>query len=490
MKSCWTILGIERGSDARTVKRAYAGLLKRSKPDEDADGFQTLRAAYTEALEELQREEVAEDVSATYANAQQTSRDQTRASEFGKADTKWELRPEEGQILGQVNDRLEKLLSDPRLLFHPEAWEFVHNLALTASENLRTRVSALILKQFAAHNRQNKSSRKKRNRIDRHIVSELNGSLHWTIEPERYLRWVDEGDIIEVLRLTRFAGFEPEADAVGGLRRDDKRQAQKLRKALSVARVAIFILMLGGLAWVGMNAYRSAENQEIANQYIGQLNEIFGKLSAEPTLGTPARDDVGWKSLFATGANWTDPELTELSALSKEIAAALESFSDNRKATDVNQKSMDDLLPPIPELLARGGRRANIAHELDVFSMFAKGDKRKLDSMLKDMSTSIDSLVRSRESMLGSVRSEIQKSRITESSKVLLTKRWNEFIEVTHREDNEFVRTKRRYLIAYENYVKYIEQNLLSELRGNRPYDPVELAWRGRMYALRTAIEY
>ncbi len=45
------ILGLEPGADERAVKRAYAKQLKTCRPDEDPQGFQTLRDAYEEALD-------------------------------------------------------------------------------------------------------------------------------------------------------------------------------------------------------------------------------------------------------------------------------------------------------------------------------------------------------------------------------------------------------------------------------------------------------
>lgn len=48
--SCWSVLGLEPGADERSVKRAYARLLKVHRPDEDAEAFQRLREAYDQAL--------------------------------------------------------------------------------------------------------------------------------------------------------------------------------------------------------------------------------------------------------------------------------------------------------------------------------------------------------------------------------------------------------------------------------------------------------
>lgn len=57
--SCWEVLGLPADADKRSVKRQYASLLKRHRPDEDPEGFQRLREAYEQALEwsEWQQEE-------------------------------------------------------------------------------------------------------------------------------------------------------------------------------------------------------------------------------------------------------------------------------------------------------------------------------------------------------------------------------------------------------------------------------------------------
>ena len=47
---CWHILQIEPTGDTRTIKRAYAKLLKTTRPDDDATAYQTLREAFDEAL--------------------------------------------------------------------------------------------------------------------------------------------------------------------------------------------------------------------------------------------------------------------------------------------------------------------------------------------------------------------------------------------------------------------------------------------------------
>ncbi|WP_447785643.1 J domain-containing protein [Pseudomonas germanica] len=59
--SCWTVLGLTADADTRSIKRQYAALLKQTRPDEDAEGFQRLRDAYEQALNYKEWAQVHED---------------------------------------------------------------------------------------------------------------------------------------------------------------------------------------------------------------------------------------------------------------------------------------------------------------------------------------------------------------------------------------------------------------------------------------------
>lgn len=49
---CWEFLELSPDSDERAIKRRYAQLLKRYRPDDDAEAFQNLREAYDQALQQ------------------------------------------------------------------------------------------------------------------------------------------------------------------------------------------------------------------------------------------------------------------------------------------------------------------------------------------------------------------------------------------------------------------------------------------------------
>ncbi|MCX4137341.1 J domain-containing protein [Paraburkholderia sp. SEWSISQ10-3 4] len=64
----WDVLGVAANADERTVRRAYARLLKQQRPDEDAEAFQRLRYAYESALQMASGGGVAATIAAVSAS--------------------------------------------------------------------------------------------------------------------------------------------------------------------------------------------------------------------------------------------------------------------------------------------------------------------------------------------------------------------------------------------------------------------------------------
>lgn len=63
--TCWDVLDLPPDADSRTIKRTYAALLKKTRPDDNPEGFQRLREAYEAALNG--QESVMDDASAAVA---------------------------------------------------------------------------------------------------------------------------------------------------------------------------------------------------------------------------------------------------------------------------------------------------------------------------------------------------------------------------------------------------------------------------------------
>lgn len=72
---CWSILQLSDDADPRSIKRSYARLLKGTRPDEDAEGFQRLREAYEEALAIAHWRDEEDHAEAPPAAAEQRERD-------------------------------------------------------------------------------------------------------------------------------------------------------------------------------------------------------------------------------------------------------------------------------------------------------------------------------------------------------------------------------------------------------------------------------
>ncbi|QDQ26281.1 J domain-containing protein [Chitinimonas arctica] len=91
---CWQLLGLAPTPDEREIKRAYARLLKTTRPEDDPQAFQALRSAFEEAL--FQSDELARQPPAGAPDEMARSTDEVAAEQL--------LRPYIEQ-LAELNER-------------------------------------------------------------------------------------------------------------------------------------------------------------------------------------------------------------------------------------------------------------------------------------------------------------------------------------------------------------------------------------------------
>lgn len=149
----WKTLGITSDSDIKTIKRAYAKLVKKTRPDEYPAEFQQLHAAYRHALDLVERQqsqkksEVSEfALTATDAEISETQtdkhltesicvssewRDQEEAQSSEIEETELTSKREIAATRDQEFERLmaetDKLLLDPQASCHRDWWQFLGN---------------------------------------------------------------------------------------------------------------------------------------------------------------------------------------------------------------------------------------------------------------------------------------------------------------------------------------------------------------------------
>ncbi len=127
----WTILGIEETTDTRAIKRAYAAKLKKTRPDEDPEGFKALHAAYKwavdfsknniEYVETVQTEEP-ETTTPEPAEIPQHHADEDIVEENSEEDEYFAYLQEQWQIL---TDQVDKITESIDSINNIEAWRFL-----------------------------------------------------------------------------------------------------------------------------------------------------------------------------------------------------------------------------------------------------------------------------------------------------------------------------------------------------------------------------
>lgn len=157
--NCWDILGVDPSSDPKTIKRAYARLLKAVHPEEHPEDFMVLRQAYETALAYIAHQQP--------PVRQDTWEPDQRQDQVPECVVVDEPTPSEEELeyrqymqrLQQLADNLNELLLDPlqrnnmsrweALLLAPELNSFKARLAVGTS--LLPRVLQLLDSQQKSH---------------------------------------------------------------------------------------------------------------------------------------------------------------------------------------------------------------------------------------------------------------------------------------------------------------------------------------------------
>ncbi len=207
--SCWTTLGIEEGSDKKTIKSAYAKLLKVTKPDDDPQGFQELHAAYKEAIALVSEHK--QNLSPQWFTPPNVSKDNST----GKFQIESFANPPEGDSLitelvqNSEHDFLEsyafdttqeeeKLKEDWELLTSQtkqviktkaglgtiDDWHFIEQIASLIDLEFRSQASDLVFKLVSDANRI--SLKRHTLLIKEPVLNYLNSFFHWNKKWQYY----------------------------------------------------------------------------------------------------------------------------------------------------------------------------------------------------------------------------------------------------------------------------------------------------------------
>lgn len=147
----WDVLGIKPTTDRKTIKKAYAIQLKLYNPEDDAEGFMNVRAAYEKALEDakylkhVENEEIVESL----ANESTLANQEVAALKYEEHGSVEEIAEE--NILEDFMVKVDRLYRDFHNRINPKNWEsLLSNEAYEDMDN--NQVISLNLLNFLTNN--------------------------------------------------------------------------------------------------------------------------------------------------------------------------------------------------------------------------------------------------------------------------------------------------------------------------------------------------
>lgn len=187
--TCWAILKIDPTEDKKIIKRAYATLLKVTRPDDDIVAFQELHIAYKEALsgdyfdsgnskdflfydedteksekvkigafnaEELEKEEF--HIDSDYIDDEYSDKIFVRKSSYFK-------------------NKILKISNNTKQMYNMKAWEFLDESKMLYNLELKEEISIFIFDIIVEYHRIDNGLQKF---IPESVITYLNSLFHWT----------------------------------------------------------------------------------------------------------------------------------------------------------------------------------------------------------------------------------------------------------------------------------------------------------------------
>ncbi|GEM_PF-2728727 len=134
MMNWWEILGISYDSDLKTIKKAYAKLLKIYNPEEDPEGYQRLREAYDQAIKAVKNNNKQQNLHINLVeniNDELDVNEQIIKKQYENINNYYEEQNNNNDINQKIEeflDKLNEIYNDNSLKKDTEVWENLLNM--------------------------------------------------------------------------------------------------------------------------------------------------------------------------------------------------------------------------------------------------------------------------------------------------------------------------------------------------------------------------
>lgn len=183
--NCWSVLGIDSASDPKTIKRAYARLLKDAHPEERPEEFMLLRQAYETALNYVARQYSQRPVPNQHESeldsqgpVAQAEHEQIEPVQSSPQPSEEELEYRQFmQRLQDLADDLHHLLADPTKRNNPGHWETLLLAPELNSLDVRLAIGNSLLQAVLEM-----LEAKPKETLDPRILIRLDERFHWSTD--------------------------------------------------------------------------------------------------------------------------------------------------------------------------------------------------------------------------------------------------------------------------------------------------------------------